>query len=110
MREMPLYTEGTWKAEYNQQEVVHTWRLGRMMGPPQQEPTGYEILSRISNLAGLKVGWKGAEWIHLAHDTNNVHHLVITVMNLGVRHSAGKFAKGCGIISLSGRILPQRVS
>jgi hypothetical protein len=35
MRETPVDTEGTWKAEHSQEKAVHTWWLGGVMSPPQ---------------------------------------------------------------------------
>jgi hypothetical protein len=35
-------------------------------------------------------GWRGMDWIHLAHDRNQWQALVNTIMNLRVAQNVGK--------------------
>jgi hypothetical protein len=38
-----------------------------------------------------EIGWEGVNWIHLAHNMDQWHGLVNTVMNLWVPYKVGNF-------------------
>jgi hypothetical protein len=91
---------GSWKcvkraAEDSRRKGVHCLMVGQRNEPSQQKPTGYKMLDRVSKMAGLKVRWKGVEWIHLAQNRNNLLPLVNTVIILTVSQSAETFLNSC---------------
>jgi hypothetical protein len=56
-----------------------------------------------------EVGWRGMNWIDLAHDRDRWWALVNAVTKLWVAYNMGNFLTGCRHVSFSGRKLLHRV-